>query len=132
MIVVVDASVLVEVIASDSPTARLCRVLLEDVDRMVVPHHAELEVIQGLRAMVKRGELSVDEFHADVQALCAAELDRRPTFSYLERIAALQANVTSYDAAYVALAEALDIPLVTLDSRLARAPGPRCSFVLVD
>ena len=129
---VVDASVLVEVIASDSRTADLCRLVLEDVEQMVVPHHAELEVIQGLRAMVKRGELSLDEFHGDVQVLSEAHLERQPTFPYLGRVAALQANVTSYDAAYVVLAEAMDVPLITLDARLARAPGPRCSFLLVE
>ena len=42
---------------------------------------------------------------------------------------ALRENVTSYDAWYVALAEALDCPLVTLDRRLSRASGPTCEFI---
>jgi len=45
------------------------------------------------------------------------------------RVWALHPNVTAYDAAYVALAEELDAPLVTLDRRLPRADGPRCSFL---
>ncbi len=46
------------------------------------------------------------------------------------RIWDLRANVGTYDAWYVALAEALDAPLATLDRRLAMAVGPRCSFLL--
>jgi len=46
----------------------------------------------------------------------------------LERCWELRANLTTYDAAYVALAELIDAPLVTLDSRLADAPGPRCTI----
>lgn len=49
-----------------------------------------------------------------------------------ERIWALRRNVTVYDASYVALAELLDAPLVTLDARLARASGPRCDFLVYD
>jgi predicted nucleic acid-binding protein len=47
-----------------------------------------------------------------------------------DRVWALHPTVTAYDAAFVAVAEALDAPLVTLDRRLARASGPRCAFVV--
>jgi len=47
-------------------------------------------------------------------------------------MAALSASVTAYDAAFVAVAELLDAPLLTTDARLARAPGPRCEFLLVE
>jgi predicted nucleic acid-binding protein len=46
----------------------------------------------------------------------------------MRRAYELRANVSAYDSAYVALAEALDCPLVTVDERLARASGPRCEF----
>ena len=49
---------------------------------------------------------------------------------FAERIWELRANVTSYDAWYVAVAEAAGLPLATLDSRLARANGPNCKFIL--
>jgi len=54
---------------------------------------------------------------------------RDPVGSFDERVWQLRANVTPYDAWYVALAEALDVPLATLDLRLATAPGPRCRFL---
>ena len=49
----------------------------------------------------------------------------------LGRIWELRDNVSAYDATYVAVAEALEAPLVTADGRLARAPGPRCTVVVV-
>ena len=58
-------------------------------------------------------------------------IDRQPTFAFHERIDELADNVTPYDAAYVVLAEAFDLALLTIDARLARASGPRCEFILV-
>ena len=49
----------------------------------------------------------------------------------LSRIWELRDNVSAYDATYVAVAEALEAPLVTADGRLARAPGPRCTVTVV-
>jgi predicted nucleic acid-binding protein len=63
--------------------------------------------------------------HADLLVLRVQLFPYEPTAS---RVWALKANLTAYDAWYVALAEALDAPLATLDRRLARASGPLCSF----
>ncbi len=52
-----------------------------------------------------------------------------PFAPFAERVWALRENLTSYDAWYVALAEALDCPLVTLDRRLSRASGPVCEII---
>ncbi|MBA3410165.1 MAG: type II toxin-antitoxin system VapC family toxin [Geodermatophilaceae bacterium] len=56
---------------------------------------------------------------------------RFPVLGLLHRVFGLRANVTAYDACYVALAEALDWPLYTVDRRLAQASGPRCTMHLV-
>ena len=61
----------------------------------------------------------------------ALALDRYPALPLLPRAFELRANVTAYDAMYVALAEALDCPLVTADARLAAASGPRCKIQLL-
>ena len=53
-----------------------------------------------------------------------------PFEPFAERVWELRNTLTSYDAWYVAVAEALDLPLATLDARLARAPGPKCKFLL--
>jgi predicted nucleic acid-binding protein len=73
-----------------------------------------------------RGHLSRSEAtlaHADLIAL---PLDLWPYAPLAERVWELRENLTSYDASYVALAELLDAALITLDVRLANAPGPRC------
>jgi predicted nucleic acid-binding protein len=49
----------------------------------------------------------------------------------LGRVWELRENVTAYDACYIALAEALDVPLVTADARLGLAAGPRCQITVI-
>ena len=58
-------------------------------------------------------------------------VDRMGAVGLLGRIWELRDNLTAYDATYVALAEAIEAPLVTMDRRLARAPGPRCTVTVV-
>ena len=89
-----------------------------------------VEVSSTLRRGVLSGRIG-----RDVAALAHQELvDMSLTTFAFEMLAArvweLHPNVTAHDAAYVALAEGLDVPLVTLDRRLARAEGPTCEFLL--
>jgi predicted nucleic acid-binding protein len=64
--------------------------------------------------------------------LVELNVELHPFEPFAARVWELRETVTAYDAWYVALAEALDVPLATVDTKLARAPGPRCSFVLPD
>ena len=64
--------------------------------------------------------------------LIGVPIERMPTTSVNMRIASLASSVSTYDAAFVAVAELLDAPLLTTDARLTRAPGPRCEFLLVE
>lgn len=68
---------------------------------------------------------------AGLRHLSGVSVIRVPPAPLLERMWALRDNVTAHDAAYVALAEVLDAPLITCDARLATATGPRCAFDLV-
>lgn len=82
-----------------------------------------------LRRMEFAGDLSPAEAliaHHDVNA---ADIELYSFAAFSERVWELRHNVTSYDAWYVALAERLGCPLVTLDLRLSRASGPRCEFL---
>jgi predicted nucleic acid-binding protein len=76
--------------------------------------------------------LSTTEAGVAVETLREAPLWRIPHQSLLTRIWELRANVTTADAAYIAMAEALSVPLLTADARLTRAPGTRCEFELID
>ncbi|HEY5675607.1 MAG TPA: type II toxin-antitoxin system VapC family toxin [Myxococcales bacterium] len=99
-------------------------------DALAAPHLMPVEVANILRRAVASGELTADTAsmaHADLLAL---RIDLYPYGPFSPRVWELRDNVTCYDAWYVALAEALDAPLATLDVRLSRAAGPRCRFQL--
>ncbi len=95
------------------------------------PHLLDLEVTQILRRYVFLGTIGADRGRLAVEQLTLLDVDRYAHDLFLPRIWDLRNNVTAYDAAYVALAEALDAPLLTGDSRLATAPGIRARIELV-
>ena len=72
------------------------------------------------------GQLEATSAHGDLLRL---EIDLFPFAPFAERVWALRDNLTSYDAWYVALAEGLNCPLLTLDRRLSRASGPTCEVI---
>ena len=131
MSTVVDASVVVAALADDSDVGRWAeRVLGSGV--LAAPDLMPYEVANVLRRATARGELS-----DDVARLAHADLlDLTVELVGYEAVAGraweLQRTVTVYDASYVALAEAWQAPLATLDQRLSRAPGPRCRFLTPD
>lgn len=95
-------------------------------DDLAAPHLMPVEVANVLRRSALAGHISQDVAslaHADLQLLTVGLYPYEP---FAERIWSLRSTITAYDAWYVALAESLGAELVTLDGRLARAPGPRC------
>jgi predicted nucleic acid-binding protein len=95
---------------------------------LAAPHLLPVEVANILRKAVLAGDVSEDTValaHAD---LLSSRVELFPYEPLGPRIWELQSTTTGYDAWYVALAEALDAPLGTLDRRLSRASGPRCKF----
>jgi predicted nucleic acid-binding protein len=95
------------------------------------PHLADAEVAHALRTQVLRGRMAVAEATAALEVWAQLGLERVGAVGLLPRVWELRENLSAYDATYVALAEALDAPLVTADARLARAPGPRCTVTVV-
>ena len=97
--------------------------------RVAAPSLMPYEVANSLRPRALAGHLdpaTATTAHADLLNL---QWDRWPHSRLAERAWGLRGAVSYYDAGYIALAELLDAPLVTLDRRLARAPGPRCAFL---
>lgn len=125
--IVVDASVVVTALADDGPDGDRARERLRG-ERLVAPHLMDLEVISAWRRMASAGDLDGRRADLAIADLRALPVDRVPHGRLLERCWALRANFTVYDAAYVALAEVLDAVLLTADSRLASAPGSRCTI----
>ena len=131
MTVVVDASAVVAALADGGPDGEWAAEILTRRP-LAAPAHLFVEVSSVLRRSVLAGHLSRDLgalLHHDLVQLRVTTF---PFESLAARVWALHPTVTAYDAAYVALAEELDAPLVTLDRRLARATGPSCRFVLPD
>lgn len=85
------------------------------------PDLLNAEALQEIRDRERRGRIDSERSREAVDDLLALPIARYPTFQLLERAWSLRHNFTAYDAMYVALAEALDAPLVTADGHLARA-----------
>lgn len=120
---VVDASVLVEYLAGGEHAPQARQRILEGPDIVWAPHLIDAEVGHILRRGTLAGELKEDIARAALKALADVPLHRAHHRSLLDRAWSLRANVSFYDGLYIALAERLDLPLLTLDARLARAPG---------
>ena len=127
---VVDASVLVFALVDDGPTGERARSAIHEV-RLAAPHLVDLEVVAALRRQHRRGVLVDQVARRAVERLGLISIARHHHGPFLGRCWELRDNVKTYDAAYVALAEALGVPLLTADARLANAPGIRCSVELL-
>lgn len=127
---VVDASVLFEVVADTPDAARLRTVLAADADH-VAPQLIDAEVLAVIGRHHRGGALDATAARLAVDDLGDWPGERWTHRPLLVRAWQLRDNVRAYDALYVALAEALQAPLVTRDSRLAAAPGPRCEIHVV-
>jgi predicted nucleic acid-binding protein len=125
-VIVVDASVIVTALADDGDDGDRVRDRLRG-ERLIAPHVVDLEVASAWRRLAAAGQLEPRRVELALTDLLALRLDRVVHGPLLGRCWELRSNLTIYDAAYVALAEALDIVLLTADRRLADAPGLLCT-----
>jgi predicted nucleic acid-binding protein len=126
-VIVADAAAIVDLALGSQ--AALDR--LRD-DELSAPHLLDAEVGSALRRNVLQQKINSDQFREALAALRDLEVERYPHLAFLDRAWELRDNVTFYDAMYVALAEALNITLVTLDGRLHKAPGLRCPVEVIE
>ena len=127
---VVDTSAVVAALVGRPPDRRLTDRLGADGD-LHVPHLLDVELLHALRRLVRTGQLSEEraaDARADFAELAVVRYGQQPL---ADRAWELRDNLTAYDATFVALAEALAVPLVTCDARLARAPSHRAAVELV-
>lgn len=129
MNVVVDASVLVAAVADAGALGEWAIEVLSE-NHPTAPHIVLAEATNVLRRLERERKLSTVDAETACSDLLALDLVLLPYEPFARRIWSLRGNLTSYDAWYVALAEALECPLATLDRKLARAPGPACDFLL--
>jgi len=123
-VIVLDASVLANVVGDDGADGRLARRELRAAGNLAAPDLVDVETVAVLRKRWLAGSISDERFATAVSDLGDIDLDRYPVLRFMRRAWELRANVTPYDAAYIALAEVLNCELWTADQRLAKAPGP--------
>lgn len=128
---VVDASVLAPVVADAGTDGRRFRGRLRG-EAVVGPDLLRIEVTSVLRRHANTGQLTTEQADVAISDLLAFPIMVFPTAPLLRRVWELRQNLTAYDGCYVALAEAVDRPLLTADRRLANAPGLRCEVEVLD
>ena len=121
--IVLDASALLEFLLQSPLGTRVEARLFRDQDEFHSPHLVDVEVTQGLRRLVRAGEVSPNRAAQAIADLADFDLHRHAHLDLLTRAWKLRENITAYDAMYVALAQALDAPIVTCNTPLAKTPG---------
>ena len=129
--IVIDASALLEALLRTPAAREVEKWLFDPGQTLHAPHLLDVEVAQVVRRYAAIGEINSDRGRAALDDLADFPLHRYSHDFLLPRIWELRNNLTAYDAAYVALAEALDAPLLTRDRRLAAASGHGARIRLV-
>jgi predicted nucleic acid-binding protein len=125
-VIVVDASAAVLALLNDGEARSQLA-----AGSLASAHLVDSEVAHALRARVIRAEIDGADGERAIRRWARLGIGRLAVVGLLDRVWELRSNLTSYDATYVAIAEALDAALLTADGRLARVPGPRCPITVV-
>ncbi|MGH3447519.1 MAG: type II toxin-antitoxin system VapC family toxin [Nocardioidaceae bacterium] len=128
--IIVDASVLTNALTDDGPLGRLAQSELARDVHWSGPEHLLVESLSAVRGRLLGGKIGHQRAAEALEALEQAAIELLPSAPLLRRMWELRANLTAYDAAYVAAAEAHGGVLVTGDRRLAQAPGLGCEVRL--
>ena len=129
--IVIDASAVVELLLRTPAGISIEALLFAPGQSLHAPELLYVEVAHVLRRGVLRGRMSASRGGLAIADLRAMRVRHYPHVTLLQRVWALRDNLSAYDATYVALAEELDAPLFTRDSRLALAPGHRATVTVV-
>ncbi len=121
--IVLDASIVLEVLLRMPAGVAVEKRLFDPEETLHVPHLLDVEVAQVLRRYALAGQVEAERCRAALADLAGLPLTRYPHDFLMSRVWELRGNLSAYDAVYVALAEALDAPLLTRDQRLANAPN---------
>lgn len=134
--IIADCSAIIFYLTDDGPAGRRVRERVAGEDTVSAPELLDYEVMSALAGLSRgrRGgepKLSTRQVEKAMATFRLMPIDRYNTVRLWDRVWALSANLSAYDAQYVALSEALDVPLVTADLRIARAGTARCTIETV-
>jgi predicted nucleic acid-binding protein len=125
-VIVVDASVLAPALVDEGAAGTQARERLIG-ERLAAPELIDLELTSVFRNLTRAKKLTVRRAVDALDDLDDLPLERAGHRHLVRRCWELRENLTAYDAAYVALAELLSVPLITADARLATAPRMWCT-----
>lgn len=128
--IVADAGIILDALVPATEAAHLRRRRIAAA-AVAAPHLIDIEVANALRRLVRLRRMTPAQASRALVRVQALSLVRHAHTPLLARCWELRDNLTACDAAYVALAEALGVPLLTADARLANAPGIRCEVELL-
>jgi predicted nucleic acid-binding protein len=128
-LIVLDASAVIDYLIDGGERGQWARSSIRRERGLAAPHVIDVEVVSGLRQLLARAEVTRREAEVALSNFTGLKIARYPVTIFLDRIWRLRTVLTPYDAAYVALGEALGSPLVTTDARLARAHGHQAAIV---
>jgi len=130
-LIVLDASVLVNVLGDDGDAGRRARDRVA-AQSLAAPELVDLEVAAVFRKLCAAQRFDVQRANQALSDLYDLRLDRVPHRQLIARCWELRSNVTLYDASYIAVAELFGAVLLTADVRLAKVPGARCEVEVLD
>jgi predicted nucleic acid-binding protein len=122
-VIVLDASAAVEWLLQTPAGRKIEKRIFSHNESLHAPHLLDLQVVQVLRRLVRETTVSAERADEAIQDLLDVRATRYPHLMLLPRIWQLRHNLSAYDAAYVALSEALGATFITRDARLAAASG---------
>jgi predicted nucleic acid-binding protein len=131
-LIVVDASAMLEILLQTDRAERLMARALDPLERLHAPHLLDVEVTHVLRRLVMQKSISPGRGDLALEDLAKLVIERHEHQSLVSRIWQLRDSLTAYDGAYVALAEALQSPLLTCDAKIARSHGHFAHIELID
>ena len=129
--IVAAASAVLEALLNTPAGDAIADILLDPAETVAAPHLLDLEVLQVLRRYTLTGSIDTERGQQAIEDYLAMPILRYPHEPLVSRVWDLRDNLTAYDATYIALAEALDAPLLTRDARLAAAPAHGARIELV-
>ena len=129
---VIDCSAMIELLAAKTRTGDAIARRVAAAQTLYAPDVLDGEVISALLGLMRGQKISEREADAALSNYCAFPVERQDVLPLWPRLKSLHANLSAYDAQYVALAEALQVPLITADARIKRSGAARCKVEVFD
>jgi predicted nucleic acid-binding protein len=129
---VIDCSAMIELLAAKTPTGDAIARRVTSAQTLYAPYVLDGEVISALLGLMRGKKITEREADAALSSYRAFPVERQDVLPLWPRLKRLHANLSAYNAQYVALAEALQVPLVTADARIKRSGAARCKVEVFD